>query len=111
MLRKRFTSVLLYEHTDVVVLAVSCIQFIEAEEIWIAFGTGRNFRYIAAHDIAKSLGAEKAYFLPVFHAFTGCDTVSAFHSKGKNTAWDTWLAYDDVTVALKLMMNLEARLR
>ena len=52
--------------TDVDVLAVSCIQFIEAEEIWIAFGTGRNFRYTKAHDIAKSLGAEKAHVLPLF---------------------------------------------
>ena len=91
--------------TDVVVLEVSCIQFVEAEEIWIAFRTGRNFRYIAAHDVAKSLGAEKAYVLPVFHVLTGCSTVSAFHTKGKKTAWDIWLAYDDVAVAFKLMMN------
>ena len=67
--------------------AVSCIQFIEAEEIWIAFGTGRNFRNAAVHDIAKSLGAEQTYVLPVYHAFTGCATVLAFHSKGKETAW------------------------
>ena len=86
-------------------LAVLCIQFKEAEEIWIAFGTRRNFRYIAAHDIVKSFGAEKAYVLPVFHTFTGCDRLSAFHSSGKKTAWDAWLAYDDVTVAFKLMMN------
>ena len=25
-----------------------------------------------------------------FHAFTGCDTVSAFCNKGKKTAWQTW---------------------
>ena len=24
------------------------------------------------------------------HAFTGCDTVSAFRNKGKKIAWQTW---------------------
>jgi len=27
---------------------------------------------------------------PVFHAFTGCDNVSAFRGKGKKSAWQTW---------------------
>ena len=30
--------------------------------------------------------------LPMFHAFTGCDTVSFFGGKGKKTAWNTWRA-------------------
>ena len=29
-----------------------------------------------------------AHGLPFFHALTGCDTVSAFHGKGKRTAWE-----------------------
>ena len=35
----------------------------------------------------------------MFHAFTGCDTVSFFGGKGKKTAWDTWKAYKEVTPA------------
>ena len=48
----------------------------ENTQLWIAFGTGKHLRYIPAHEIATSLGAEKAQALPMFHAFTGCDTVS-----------------------------------
>ena len=38
------------------------------------------------HDIkleAEKLGAEMCSALPGFHAFTGCDTTSAFSFKGK----------------------------
>ena len=31
--------------------------------------------------------------------FTGCDTVSAFPTKGKKTAWETWKGYDMATEA------------
>ena len=31
----------------------------------------------------------------MFHAFTGCDTVSSFDGRGKKTAWDTWMTFDD----------------
>ena len=33
---------------------------------------------------------EKASGLPFFHAFTGCDAVSAFWGKGKKSAWQLW---------------------
>ena len=35
----------------------------------------------------------------MFHAFTGCDTVSSFSGRGKKTAWDTWMTFGDVTRA------------
>ena len=35
----------------------------------------------------------------MFHAFTGCDTVSSFGGRGKNMAWATWRIFDDVTKA------------
>ena len=44
-----------------------------------------------------SLGPSKFTALPVFHAYTGCDTVSSFSTKGKKSAWTTWMSYDDVT--------------
>lgn len=37
--------------------------------------------------------------LPFFHSVTGCDTVSAFHGRGKKTAWETWNVYDEATEA------------
>ncbi len=83
--------------TDVIVLAVAAAAKIDVQELWVAFGTGKNFRYIPAHEIAASLGPDKSLALPIFHAYTGCDTVSAFSTKGKKTAWDTWRAFNEVT--------------
>lgn len=86
--------------TDVVVLAVATVAKIEISELWIAFGTAKDFRYIAAHEIANSLGPIKSVVLPVFHALTGCDTTSSFAQIGKKTAWKAWTSHEDVTTAL-----------
>lgn len=85
--------------TDVVVLAVTSASRLEGNEIWIAFGTGKTFRYIPAHTLAQILGPDRSEALPVFHAITGCDTVSFFAGKGKKTAWDTWNNFNEVTPA------------
>ena len=53
-------------YTDVVVLAVSVVASLDITEMWVAFGTGKSFRYIAAHDIASNLGQEKSVCLPLF---------------------------------------------
>ena len=49
------------------------------KELWIAFGSGKTFRYIPAHSIARTIGPEKSKTLLAFHALTGCDTVSSFY--------------------------------
>ncbi len=85
--------------TDVVVLAIAESQKMENVKLWVAFGTGKNLRYIPVHEIASALGPEKAMALPVFHAFTGCDTFSTFANIGKKTVWETWNQFDDVTTA------------
>ena len=77
--------------TDVVVLAVSVAQgLLPEDELWLAFGTGKSFRYLAAHEIAAGLGPEKAQAFPMFHALTGCDTASSFAGHGKKTAVNIW---------------------
>ena len=86
--------------TDVVVLAVSCVRLFSIAELWLAFGTGKHFRFIPAHEIAHSLGPQRSQALSMFHSFTGCDTVSGFATAGKKKAWETWKAFDDVTQAL-----------
>ena len=92
--------------TDVVVLAISAIGKVSVSELWIAFGTGKSFRYLEVHEIAKMLGPEKSAALPMFHAFTGCDTVSFFHGKGKKSAWLTWKSMNTLTSTfLDLLSN------
>lgn len=83
--------------TDVVVLAVTYFGLLSLDELWIAFGCRKSFRYISVHEIAASLGSEMCQALSFFHAFTGCDQTSAFAGRGKNTAWSTWMAYKEVT--------------
>ena len=72
--------------TDVVVIAVSTFQDLGLSELWITFGVGKHFRYIAAHEIASTLGQQKSRALLAFHAFTGCDQTSSFKHIGKKTA-------------------------
>ena len=72
--------------SDVLVLAVSSVVLLENTELWVAFVTGKHLRYIPAHDIATTLGGEKARALPMFHPFTGCNTVSSFAGRWKKTA-------------------------
>ena len=91
--------------TDVVVLAVAAAQRHGNTEIWIAFGTGKSFRFLAAHDMARVLGPDRCTALPMFHAFTGCDTVSFFGGRGKGTAWDTWRSYNDITSIFVSLAN------
>ena len=45
------------------------------------------------------MGSEMCKALPGFHAYTGCDTVSAFVGRGKKTAWNAWKAFPPVTTA------------
>ena len=42
------------------------------------FSHGLLFRYYPIYEISRSLGLQKSLALPVFHALTGCDTVSSF---------------------------------
>ena len=54
------------------VLAVTAAQCLDITELWVAFGAGKSFRYLAAHEMAKALGSDRCTALPMLHAFTGC---------------------------------------
>lgn len=87
--------------TDVLILAVALYHKLDLSELWIAFGAGSSFRYIAVHDLVASMDPTLCQYLPVFHAFTGCDTVSSFTGKGKKTAWETWRSFPEVNSAFE----------
>ena len=94
--------------TDVVVLAISVVHQLNLNELWVALGVSSSLRYIPAHEIANSLGPQKSRSLPVFHTYSGCDTVSAFHGKGKKSAWNTWSNFGDVTSAFQILSDSPA---
>ena len=93
--------------TDVVVIIIGEFHTLltkhPAADIWIAFGTGKNFQYMHINAICHALGKCKSMSLPIFHCFTGCDTTSAFFGKGKKTAWEAWNSYPEVTKAFIYM--------
>ena len=78
--------------TDVIVIAISCFENLASlglKELWIAFGSGINKRWIPIHALSNALGTRTKGFL-FWYAFIGCDTVSAFGVRGKKTAWEAW---------------------
>ena len=86
--------------TVVVVLAVAAAERISIDQLWVDFGTGKSFRFLAAHEMAQALGPHKCRGIPAFHAFTWCDTVPSFGGRSEKTAWETWKACDEVTATL-----------
>lgn len=93
--------------TDVVVLAIAMFNRINPDELWLAFGTGSNFRYIPIHEVVGDMGPRTCTALPVFHALTGCDTISAFAGRGKKTAWNTWKVFPEATEAFGDLLLME----
>ena len=72
--------------TDVLVIAVatfSQLQELGLQEMWLAFGQGRNLKWISVHELTSTLAPERSRGILFFHALTGCDIVSAFRGKGK----------------------------
>ena len=94
--------------TDVVVILISqyhkiVSQYSEAE-IWVAFGTSKQFRYYSINHVCANLGTYRSLCLPTFHAFIGCDTTSSFFGRTRKTAWATW-TYPEVTEAFFIQSN------
>ena len=95
--------------TDVVIIIIGKFHALTANhpaaDIWIAFGTGKNFMYIHINTICNALGRNRSMALPIFHSFTGCDTTSSFWGRGKKSAWEAWKAYPEVTKAFLYMVS------
>ena len=88
---------------DVAVLAISVADNLPGNDIWISYGIAKHVRYLPAHAVAPKTRQEKSKALPLFHAITGCDTVS-FFGDGQKTAWDVWNVYPDLTNTLLRLM-------
>ena len=80
-------ALIVSEDTDVFVLAVYVASELENITIYQKRGTVARVRYVNISAITNSLGSMVSKCLPGLHAYTGCDTVSAFASKGKLKAF------------------------
>ena len=65
---------------------------------------GKCFQLIHVNSLFQNLGELKCKGLPFFHSFTGCDTTSQFHGKGKKLAWEAWKSYPSVTEAFQFAL-------
>ena len=84
--------------SDVVIICCSYFhEIVGLQTLWIAFGKGKDLKYIPVHDIAKAFGAEKSKGLLFFHAFTGCDSNSSFYDQGKKKPWAVWKENSEFT--------------
>ena len=73
------------EDTDVFVLSLAFKGFISCPML-VKRSQQTRTAYMAVSKIVRMLGSELCRSLPGLHAFTGCDSVSAFSGKGKVTA-------------------------
>jgi len=71
----------------------------------MAFGMGKNYRFFHVNTICASLGESQSKALPVFHAFSGLDTNSAFNGKGKKSVWQAWQINDVTETFVSLASN------
>ena len=81
----------------------ACVKLERIDSLLVHFGAGKHYRVIDAIQISKSIGIPVSSVLPLFHSFTGCDTVSSFGGKGKKTAWSVWKTFPQLTDALKAL--------
>ena len=92
--------------TDVVVVAIATLHRTKPDKSWVALGTGVHFRFIPIQEVAAAVGPRKFPTLQMFHALTGCDTVSSFAGIGQKTAWSGWNVYPEVTEAFEELMYM-----
>ena len=93
-----------------VVLAISVVNTLPVDELWITYGLGKHVCNLVVHSIAMSLGQDKASVLPMFHAFMGCDTVSFFGGRGKKTAWDVCVVFPEFIQVLRSLKTLPVKI-
>lgn len=73
------------EDTDVFVLCLAFKSFIPCS-LYVKCGKQIRTKYIDVSNVVQMFGSELCRSLPGLHAFTGCDSVSAFAGKGKLAA-------------------------
>ena len=66
--------------------------------------------YGPIHEAVANMDTRVCAILPMFHAFTGCDTVSAFHGRGNKMVWNTWKVYLEVIKAFEEFLLMQSEI-
>ena len=66
---------------------------------------GKSFAIFPSIDICSDLGPSRYMALPLFHAITGCDTISHFLGCGKKTTGASWQNTPGLTETLLALIN------
>ena len=89
--------------TDILIILIGQFHLIRDQyediDVSVAFGTGKDYIIHNINNVCSKLGKDVSQSLPTFHAFSGCDSTSGFHGKGKKSAWEAWKAFPEVTSA------------
>lgn len=95
--------------TDIIVILIGqffrLCSIYQDIDLWVGFGTGKNYRHYHINSICHRLGEELSYSLPGFHAYSGCDTTSSFFGKGKKSAWEALKSYPEARKAFLYIHN------
>ena len=75
--------------TNVAVVAVSLFRDIGADGLWLVFGSGKSYIYISFH------------IFQIHHALSDYTLAR----KGKKTTLVTWMAFEDVTLEFRKMID------
>ena len=77
-----YQNVITSEDTDVFILAV-CVTSLSSITIYQKRGTAARSVFVNITAISNAIGSGLSKCLPGLHAYTGCDTISAFAGKRK----------------------------
>ena len=73
--------------TDILTILISQFHFLKDLckdlELNVAFGVRKNFVVYSVNTICSTLGLDKSKLMSIFHTFSGCDTTSSFHGRGR----------------------------
>ena len=95
--------------TDILIILISKFHFLKHLckdlELKVAFGVGKDFAVYSVNNICSTLGLDKSKIMSIFHAFSGCDTTSSFHGRGKKSAWESLVSFPEVKVAFQYLVD------
>ena len=95
--------------TDILIILIWKFHFLKDLckdlELKVAFGVRKDFAVYSVNNICSTLGFDKSKIMSMFHAFSGCDTTSSFHGRGKKSAWESLVSFPDVKVAFQYLVD------